>query len=151
MTFRQLQIEHKEWLAHNFPDAPSHEFFFGMVEELGELAHADLKYRQEIRGYDRQHFEEEAKDSVGDLIIFLSGYCSRNGFDLQEVIEDTWRQVKARDWKADPQGGEPAPLHHEAGPATALRQMSGNEDDKLQKSYPELARTKRMVRDDPQA
>lgn len=44
----------------------------GVVEELGEYAHAELKFRQKIRGYDTMAKAEEARlDALADATIFL--------------------------------------------------------------------------------
>ena len=72
---------------------------------MGELAHAHLKEEQGIRT--GENHIALAKDSIGDIIIFLADYCSARGFDLQEIIEETWAEVKQRDWKKDPiKGGK---------------------------------------------
>jgi len=73
----------------------------GAVEELGELAHAHLKQEQGIRGTAAEH-EEKAKDAVADVVIFLSDYCSKRGFEFQAIIEKTWAEVKKRDWRKNP-------------------------------------------------
>lgn len=102
MTIKQIQDAHREWLNRNFGDKTGDgvaqlEQFLGITEELGELAHALLKGRQGIRGSAEKH-EAAAKDAVGDIFIFLSGFCCRKGWDLQEIIEETWAEVSQRDW-----------------------------------------------------
>ncbi len=100
LTFRQLQEEQKPWVAHNFPTREPWNPLMGMVEELGELAHAHLKEHQQIRkGEDHV---ANAKDAVGDILIYMSDYCSARGFDLQQIIEETWDKVRQRDWKKKP-------------------------------------------------
>lgn len=101
LTLRQLQEEQRPWQQHNFPGREAYYPLLGAVEELGELAHEHLKDIQGIRGTHEEHMEK-AKDAVADTIIFLSDYCSAMGFDLQEIVEQTWNEVKKRDWKLDP-------------------------------------------------
>ncbi len=109
-TIARLQQEHKEWLAHNFPQQQPWDPFLGMVEEVGELAHALLKYKQAIRGHkdmDPDKFKDEVVDSLGDLFIYMMSYCNSNNLDLEYIITKVWDKVKYRDWKADPvTGGE---------------------------------------------
>ena len=106
LTFRQLQDEQRPWVEHNFPGRSDYFPLLGAVEELGELAHAHLKGLQGIRGTAEEH-AALAKDAVGDVIVFLADYCTARGFDLQEIMETTWAQVKKRDWRRDPlNGGE---------------------------------------------
>jgi len=76
----------------------------GMVEEMGELAHHLLKSRQGIRGGDVDH-EAEIRDACADLVIFTMGIASHKGFDLGRVVDETWDQVKRRDWVQYPVNG----------------------------------------------
>lgn len=101
----KLQEEQKDWIKHNFGDRPSWMPLLGAVEELGELAHAHLKQAQGIR-VTENHFENK-KDAVADIIIYLADYCSAEGINLHEVVENTWNEVKKRDWKKYPEKGLP--------------------------------------------
>ena len=104
LTLRQLQDYQKAWTAHNFPDAEPYHPLLGMNEELGELNHAHLKGIQGIR-----HTPEEIQamkiDAVGDIVIYLADYCTRNGIDLQDAVEKTWSMVQQRDWQANSRDG----------------------------------------------
>jgi len=93
-----LQAEHKVWLEHNFPRQLSHEALLGVVEEVGELSHSHLKKGQGIRGTDRAHVAA-IKDAIGDIVIYLASYCTTNGYDLDECVEDAWALVMQRDWQ----------------------------------------------------
>src|SRR4051812_30609457 len=70
------------WNMFNFPKKVEREDynqpFKGMVEELGELAHADLKMEQGIRGNVEEH-QLAAKDAVGDLLVYMADYCNMKG------------------------------------------------------------------------
>ena len=108
LTFRQLQEEHREWAYRNFGGNINPALsLLGVMEELGELAHAHLKGVQHIRGTTEEH-NAAAKDAIGDCIIFLSDYTSRRGWDLQAIVEETWAQVRQRDWRRDALNGQPA-------------------------------------------
>ena len=105
MTFQQLQDEQREWAQRNFgTDRPSYQPLLGAVEELGELAHAHLKSEQGIRGTPEKHAADK-RDAVGDVLIYLTDYCNLEGFDLQDLMQETWGEVKQRDWKANPSTG----------------------------------------------
>lgn len=106
LTFKQLQDEQRPWVAHNFPGRAAHIPLLGALEELGELAHAHIKAEQGIRVL--EDHEANAKDAIGDVIVFLADYCTARGFDLQEIIETVWAQVKQRDWRNDPANGTSA-------------------------------------------
>lgn len=107
LTFRQLQEEQRPWVEHNFPGREWWQPLLGIFEEAGELAHAALKQRQGIRGTTEEH-EEKGKDAIGDIIIFLADYATARGWNLQEIMEQTWAEVKKRDWQADPFTGKGA-------------------------------------------
>ena len=87
-----VQSEHRFWLAHNFPGQTREQVVLGMVEEMGELAHHVLKRDQHIRHEDH---DAEIRDACADL----------EGFELMEVISETWSKVKQRDWVKFPQDG----------------------------------------------
>lgn len=101
LTFGQLQREHARWAKRNFPDKDPYEPLLGVMEEVGELSHAHLKAVQGIRGTKEEH-AEKAKDAIGDIIVFLADYCTENGYDMQEIVETVWAEVRRRDWKKNP-------------------------------------------------
>ena len=103
-----LQSEHKHWLIKNFPNQKSHDALLGLMEEVGELAHAHLKAEQQIRGLGEISQADEKKiDAIGDIVIYLASYCNSNGFDLAACVSETWKKVRLRDWQTDSlTGGE---------------------------------------------
>jgi NTP pyrophosphatase (non-canonical NTP hydrolase) len=105
LTFKELQKQQRKWVKHNFPNRTAEEPAYGMVEEVGEMFHAILKQKQGIRGSFEEH-EEAIKDSIGDLIIFTSDFCEAKRFDFQKIVENTWAEVRKRDWKKYPKNGK---------------------------------------------
>jgi len=103
---RQLQDEQRPWVQHNFGDRPSWWPLLGVMEELGELAHAHLKKAQGIRT--NEDHDAKAADAVADIVIFLADYCSAVGIDLESVVRDTWAEVRTRDWRANPANADTA-------------------------------------------
>jgi len=102
-----MQFDRNLWVEHNFPDTPKDDSFYGMVEELGELSHHLLKRRQGIRGDGVDH-DAEIKDACADLFIFMLGIATHEGFDLVGTIEETWDEVRKRDWVKYPHDGRTA-------------------------------------------
>lgn len=101
----QMQAEHREWAERNFGiGRPSWQPLLGALEELGELAHAHLKDVQGIRGTSDDHRAAKI-DAVADVIIYLTDYCNLEDIDLRGAVLDTWTEVRARDWRADPTNG----------------------------------------------
>lgn len=100
----KLQLEHAEWLRHNFPDYTPQQALMGMVEELGEIAHAQLKLEQNIRGDAATH-REELIDGVADLVIFLCGFCTLHDISLAAAVKEVWAEVSQRDWIKFPKNG----------------------------------------------
>jgi NTP pyrophosphatase (non-canonical NTP hydrolase) len=93
-NLNDIQQEQKEWSWENFgPQSPLLPLL-GVVEELGELAHAVLKREQGIRK-DENHLHNE-KDAIGDVCIYLLDYCNRRGFNLLELINESWDEVCKR-------------------------------------------------------
>jgi len=102
MLLSQLQREHKRWLEHNFPSQKSHDALLGLIEEVGELAHAHLKHEQGIRDMTEVEYRIQAADAIGDIVIYLASYCNTNEFSLPLIVKETWDRVKQRDWRKDP-------------------------------------------------
>ena len=100
---KQIQDEIVEWSHRNFGRVENEAIpirissFLGMVEEIGELSHAILKWTQGIRGTQEEH-QEAIKDSIADLLVFTLDFCGRNGMDAQQLLENVWAKVKLRDW-----------------------------------------------------
>lgn len=110
INLRFTQAVWKQWAIANFgqsfqpvPGMP-YRPLIGMMEELGELAHAHLKQEQKIRGTAAEH-EAAAKDAIGDLILYLLDYCNGRGWDADTIIQDTVDTVLHRNWKANPSTG----------------------------------------------
>jgi NTP pyrophosphatase (non-canonical NTP hydrolase) len=101
-----LQINAQKWREHSFP--PEHRSVelqaLGVCEEAGELAHAILKMKQGIRGSEVEHMTE-ARDAVGDIIIYLAGVCSSLGISLHSCVYAAWIGVAQRDWSKNKTDG----------------------------------------------
>ena len=100
----RFQAEQKEWCKRNFGEQPYHRQVFGVGEEFGELCHAFLKMEQNIRGSHETHVLE-ARDAIGDLMVYLAGVCNDQGWNLTEIIAETWAKVAKRDWVENPKEG----------------------------------------------
>lgn len=107
MSIKTLQQEQKQWAEYNFPKKPNWNMMLGtgallgIIEEVGELAHAHLKEAQGIRGDQTKH-QAAAKDALGDIFIYMLDYMSSRGWDAERIIEETWMEVKKRDWRKNP-------------------------------------------------
>lgn len=102
-NLRKFQFRcHQPWLKHNFPDQRPHDALLGLAEEVGELAHAHLKMEQGIRGLDREEYNRQASDAIGDIMVYLASYCNTNGFDMEDCLMMAWEEVRGRDWQEDP-------------------------------------------------
>jgi len=103
-TLAKVQFEMIPWVAHNFGDRPAWQPLLGIVEEVGELSHAFLKREQGIRT--SEPHDENIKDAVADIMIYLCDFCNAEGINLHHVFQETWTEVKKRDWQADREKGE---------------------------------------------
>jgi NTP pyrophosphatase (non-canonical NTP hydrolase) len=103
-NLRAFQAAHNLWLKRNFPNQQPADGLLGVIEEVGELAHAHLKASQGIRG-DASLHRAEAADAIGDIMIYLASYCNTNGYDMAGCLEDAWEEVSRRDWQASPETG----------------------------------------------
>lgn len=110
MNWEELIAERDEWVDKNFPenklDKPVDESLVGVVEELGELAHAHLKAAQGIRGTNEEH-EKNARDAVGDCTIYLLGVLSHlrytpnarvQNVELVRTVSPTYTLLELAGW-----------------------------------------------------
>lgn len=104
MNFEEIQKQHKKWVEYNFGDHDPEDPFLGIVEELGEMAHARLKRKEGIRGSKETH-TLKIKDACGDICLYLMDFCRTEGYELFEALAETWEHVKKRDWKRYPENG----------------------------------------------
>lgn len=131
MELDRLQSEVNAWARENFgPHVPPyHRALMGANEEMGELCgviaeqilplvpillamqamgnadRAQLKGEQGIRGTSAEH-EVKGKDAVADVVIYLADYCAARGWDLNEIVTQTWtKTVQKRNWRANPKSG----------------------------------------------
>jgi NTP pyrophosphatase (non-canonical NTP hydrolase) len=91
LDWNRLIEERNEWVAHNFPDPKipnPQESLLGVIEEVGELAHAHLKELQNIRGTS-ETLQAEAKDAIGDATVYLWGVCNYLNYVPTYVEADT--------------------------------------------------------------
>ena len=105
ISLRTMQKLHNQWSLKNFGICSSGQMLIGVMEEVGELAHSHLKYEQNIRGTSTKHIAD-AKDAVGDIVMYLIDYCNKRGFDFEKIIQDTWKEISKRDWEKNPETGE---------------------------------------------
>ena len=95
-----IQDEIKNWGFKNFGDSTGWDAIrncgLGVSEEVGELNHSILKMVQGIR--QSEDHEAKAKDAVGDICVYLMDMCNRMGWSFQDIIDDTWDEVRLRDW-----------------------------------------------------
>lgn len=103
VDFEQVQAEVLEWNEKNFESAELWEAFVGAVEELGELGHHLLKRHQKIRP--SEDHDAGIRDAVGDIVIFLMQFCSREGVYLADCVEAVWKEVRRRDWTENREDG----------------------------------------------
>lgn len=75
---RELQPQVYAWKQRNFPTSTARLELMGVVEEMGELAHAFVKMEEGIRGTSEQHILN-AQDAVGDILIYLLNFSSEVG------------------------------------------------------------------------
>src|SRR5260370_35804177 len=106
MTLKELQQEVAIWADKNFKYRERHQQLLGVIEEVGELAHAHLKNEQRIRGQeDILKTAADKIDAIGDIVIYLADYCNTNDLNLSACVDSTWSIVKQRDWIKYPTDG----------------------------------------------
>lgn len=87
LTLEEIFSELAKWEPANFGPwedvALQHRPGIGMIEELGEMAHAHLKHEEQIR-MNESHMEN-LQDAIGDFSIFMLSFAGRNQLDIEEI------------------------------------------------------------------
>lgn len=94
----EIQTEHNQWQRETFPAATAEDKLLGLVEEVGELCHAHTKGKQQNK-YTPDQVQRMKKDAAGDIFFFLLGFCSFEGIPIEDVINDTWQEVRERKYE----------------------------------------------------
>lgn len=101
IDLRRYQKAVNKWAKKTYPqnDVKTWRPLVGLVEELGELAHAFLKLDQ---GVHRNTTTTEAvSDAVGDLMVFLLEFCENNNIDIEEAFLEVWEKDVSRRTRSD--------------------------------------------------
>jgi NTP pyrophosphatase (non-canonical NTP hydrolase) len=106
LSLKKLRKEHKVWSTYNFGKQPTYISVYGIMEELGELSHAQAKDELGIRGTPEE-LKMKKKSAIADIVIYLAEYCRSLDMKLDECVAWKWEIVKKRDFKKYPMSGEP--------------------------------------------
>ena len=115
-----LQVMLHRWEAREFQGGGSVvDSTLGVNEETGELseafiylaamqcgagrmAHAVLKRKQGIRGFeDPEVYKQAAADAIADVAIFAMQCATKTRLDFWAIVEETAVQVMDRKWKGE--------------------------------------------------
>ena len=88
---RETQKKLYTWKQRNFPNSGAYEQCVGLIEELGELAHAHLKGSQNIR-HTPAEIVAMKQDAIGDMVVFLLNLMS--DLDCKVGLEDDCNGVQ---------------------------------------------------------
>ena len=102
ICLHQMQKEINKWLIHNFGTPPVTDQVLIISEEVGELAHHVLKYKQGIRR--NEDHESGIEDAVADIVIGVMAFCGLWGIELEDLLKKTWGEVSQRDWREEISG-----------------------------------------------
>jgi NTP pyrophosphatase (non-canonical NTP hydrolase) len=109
-SFEDIQREIGTWARINFGDNVSKDPnsityghpldalcpLLGMVGELGELAQNDLRPLQGRPKLDAVGQKEARADALADILVFMCDYATREGINLQFVLNEVWEKVSKR-------------------------------------------------------
>ncbi len=112
----RLQVELCRWQAREFGGGDITDATLGVNEEVGELsdallaltaiksgagrlAHAVLKRKQGIRGFDNvEKYREDAADAIADIMVFAMQAATCLRLDAWTNLEETAKKVMGRKW-----------------------------------------------------
>lgn len=77
-----------------------------MTRTLGVIAHYILKLQQNIRQDRAPQNREIARSALEDYVRLVEWKAATFAISLEEATEQTWNEVKKRNWKKNPNTGE---------------------------------------------
>jgi len=96
MDLERMQGEIKAHMESQGVKQTDELMLIGALEELGEVSHAILKYKQGIMGYTVEKCLAEIADGVGDVVIYLSQLCEETGLSIETSIMEAADRVLNR-------------------------------------------------------
>ncbi len=107
MNIDVMQNKHRKWAFKNFGEATRNgeRSLLGVTEELGELCHLVLKRSQKIRTLDPEDHRVKVQDAVGDIVMYLLDFCTREDIRISTCILQAWNEIATRDWVKYPKNG----------------------------------------------
>lgn len=92
IDYDAMQREAIEWANYNFSNRSDDVVSLALIEEAGELAHAQLKLSHGIRGTETELLLKAA-DAVGDITIVLTDVCDRRQLRLSLMVAAAKRHI----------------------------------------------------------
>ncbi len=90
MNFKDYQ--EKAW-SFALPSAQNHKYvYYGLIGEVGEFYGKEAKQVRDGTNYD----EAALKKELGDILWFVAGIATINGWDLNEIAEGNIKKLQAR-------------------------------------------------------
>lgn len=94
-TLLEIQAETHPWRLDKIPDLTPRDQLDGTMVEVAEILEAVVKEETYDDGWAN---EEHVKEEIGDVLIYLSGFCALEGFDMIECIARARAKNSDRDW-----------------------------------------------------
>jgi NTP pyrophosphatase (non-canonical NTP hydrolase) len=114
IELKQKELNDVKWQINNFGkhEDDQDRVFQGMVEELGEMAHSLLKFKQNIyindpeSGDDVKFYklQDNVADAFGDIVIYGIQLMTTCQIDAEKAISDTIIKVLKRNWRENLSG-----------------------------------------------
>lgn len=97
MDLSGLQNDMHEWRMEQFSETTAEVQLNGTMQELGELLEIETKETFGYPEFAGDNTDAKMKE-VGDIVIYLAGYCSLQDMDIEECIKMASEEVLSRDW-----------------------------------------------------
>lgn len=94
---RKVQSLTHDWRMDQFPDTTPKDQLIGAMQEVGELCEIEAKSTFEYQEFGGDN-DAELQKELGDIFVYLMGYASLRGFDVDECIEMAANEVLTRNW-----------------------------------------------------
>ena len=104
VNFQDYQDQVQNWITNNYPAYTPSQAALHVCEEAGELARAQLKLEQGVRGT-ADHWRTNIQEEVGDILNALVAVCMTNNLVLKECAEQASKKLDGQNWLHYPING----------------------------------------------
>ena len=119
IDLKELQMQVSAWAEERWPDRSNYKKsldlpFYRLVASAGglsaivsALAEGVLFDPDQDERIDPDICRDEFRRLLGELVVYATEAAGRNGWNISNIVDETWREMRGEDWIRFPRPGRP--------------------------------------------